>query len=135
MKIQEGYSLCVLGYSVEAALTRPVDIERLTEFAKILDKDVKLEDGVYVSIGDLTVYAEGVMISKGRDLKEVKKSIGTVFEILIKSEERCGCSQCTSRCPTGAITLVDGKMKMDQSKCISCRKCLYPCPSVKYSAD
>ncbi len=73
MKIQEGYSLCVLGYSVEAALTRPVDIERLTEFAKILDKDVKLEDGAYVSIGDLTVYAEGVMISKGRDLKEVKK--------------------------------------------------------------
>ena len=74
MKIQEGYSLCVLGYSVEAALTRPVDIERLTEFAKILDKDVKLEDGVYVSIGDLTVYAEDVMISKGRDLKEVKKN-------------------------------------------------------------
>ena len=135
MKIQEGYSLCVLGYSVEAALTRPVDIERLTEFAKILDKDVKLEDRVYVSIGDLTVYAEGVMISKGRDLKEVKKSIGTVFEILIKSEERCGCSQCTSRCPTGATTLVDGKVKMDQSKCISCRKCLCPCPSVKYSAD
>lgn len=135
MKMQEGYSPCVLGYSVEAALTRPVDIERLSKFAKILGKDVKLEDGMYVSIGDLTVYAEGVIISKGKDLKDVKESIRKVFEILIKSEECCGCRQCTSRCPSGAITLIDEKVEIDPSKCISCRKCLCPCPSVKYSAD
>jgi phosphoadenosine phosphosulfate reductase len=135
MKMQEGYSPCVMGYSVEAALTRPVDIDRLAKFAKILGKDVKLEEGMYVSIGDLTVYTEGVIISKGKDLENVKESIRTVFEILIKSEECCGCRQCTSRCPTGAIKLVNEKVEMDPSKCVSCRKCLCPCPSVKYSAD
>ena len=135
VKIQEGYSPCVLGYSVEAGLSRPVDIKRLEGFARILGQDTALEDGMYISIGNLTVYAEGAIISKGDDLKEVKKSIRTVFELLVKSEECCGCRQCTSRCPTGALTLVSEKVEIDPSKCISCRSCLCMCPALKYSAD
>jgi len=132
---QYGYSPCVLGFSVEAGLSRPVDIDRLAKFAKILGEETTLEDGVYLSIGNLTVYAEGAIISKGGDLKEVKKAIRTVYELLIKSEECCGCKQCTSRCPTGALELVSDKVEIDPTKCISCRRCMCICPSVKYSAN
>ncbi|MBR4203776.1 MAG: phosphoadenosine phosphosulfate reductase family protein [Candidatus Methanomethylophilaceae archaeon] len=135
LKMQEGFSPCVLGYSVEAGLSRPVNVNRLYGFSKILGKKTELEEDSYLAIGDLTVYAEGAIISKGGDLKEVKKSIRTVFEILIKSEECCGCKQCSTRCPTGALTLVDEKVEMDPSKCISCQKCLCTCPSLKYSTD
>ena len=135
IKIQAGYSPCVLGYSVEAGLSRPVDIKRLEGFAKILGEETVLDDNMYISIGNLTVYAEGAIISKGGDLKEVKDAIRTVFELLVKSEECCGCRQCTSRCPTGALTLVSEKVEIDPSKCISCRSCLCMCPALKYSAD
>lgn len=135
IKIQSGYSPCVLGYSVEAGISRPVDIKRLEKFAKILGQEVTIEDGMYISIGDITVYAEGAVISKGSDLKEVKGAIRNVFELIVKSEECCGCRQCSSRCPTGALTLVSEKVEIDPSKCISCRNCLCMCPALKYSAD
>ncbi len=135
LKLQEGFSPCVLGYSVEAGLSRPVDVDRLYGFSKILGQRTELESGSHLSIGDITVYAEGAVISKGEDLKDVRKSIRTVFELLVKSEECCGCRQCSSRCATGALTIVDYKVEIDPSKCISCRECLCACPSLKYSTD
>ncbi len=135
INIQSGYSPCVLGYSVEAGLSRPVDIARLQKFAKILGKETALEEGMYVSIGNLTVYAEGAIISKGDDLKDVKRAIRSVFELLVKSEECCGCRQCSSRCPTGALTMVSDRVEIDPSKCISCRSCFCMCPALKYSAE
>lgn len=135
LKLQEGFSPCVLGYSVEAGLSRPVDVDRLYGFSKILGQRTELESGSHLSIGDITVYAEGAVISKGEDLKDVRRSIRTVFELLVKSEECCGCRQCSSRCATGALTIVDYKVEIDPSKCISCRECLCACPSLKYSTD
>jgi len=135
VRLQEGYSPCVLGYSVEAGLSRPVDVNRLYGFSKILGQDTELEKDSYLSIANITVYAEGAIISKGSDLKDVKKAIRTVFELLIKSEECCGCRQCSSRCTTGALTVENDRVEIDPSKCISCRKCLCTCPSLKYSTD
>lgn len=135
VKFQEGFSPCVLGYSVEAGLSRPVDVNRLHGFSKILGQETTLEEDSHISIGDLTVYAEGAIISKGGDLKDVKRAIRTVFELLIKSEECSGCRQCAARCPTGALTIVEGKVEIDPHKCISCRKCMCICPSLKYSTE
>ncbi len=40
------------------------------------------------------------------------------------SREKCtGCGMCIRWCPTGAITLVDGKARFDWSKCVSCLCC------------
>lgn len=135
IKFQEGYSPCVMGYSVEAGLSRPVDVNRLQRFAKILGQETELERDSHLSIGNLTVYAEGAIISKGEDLKETKRAIRKVFDLLIRSEECCGCKQCSSRCPTGALSMRDGRVEMDPDKCISCMKCSCNCPSLMYSVD
>jgi len=40
------------------------------------------------------------------------------------SIERCtGCKMCIKWCPTGAITMVEGKAEFDWSKCVSCLCC------------
>jgi len=135
MSVQEGISPCVLGYSVEAALSRAIDLDRMEGFAHILNKEVKLEKGSHLEIGNLTIYAEGAMISKGADQDKIKYDLRRTFEILVRSEECCGCGQCTIRCPTGALTIVDNKVEIDASLCKTCGSCLCPCPSVLYTDD
>jgi ferredoxin len=45
------------------------------------------------------------------------------------SQEICiGCSSCKKSCPPGAITMVDGKPRVDLDKCIRCFCCQELCP-------
>jgi len=40
------------------------------------------------------------------------------------SKDRCsGCGMCVKWCPTGAITMIEGKAEFDWSKCVSCLCC------------
>ena len=45
-------------------------------------------------------------------------------------KERCiACGECQSVCPTGAISLSEGFLNVDQSKCDLCRACVKACTS------
>jgi ferredoxin len=39
-----------------------------------------------------------------------------------------GCGACARICPTGAISLDDGKARIDQAKCNDCYRCIQACP-------
>ncbi len=41
-----------------------------------------------------------------------------------------GCAKCEEICPTGAITLVEGKPALDLGRCVFCGKCAELCPGV-----
>jgi NAD-dependent dihydropyrimidine dehydrogenase PreA subunit len=42
---------------------------------------------------------------------------------------RCtGCGACVEVCPAGAITLVDGKARVDEELCTGCGACVDACP-------
>jgi len=44
-------------------------------------------------------------------------------------EDLClGCGLCTANCPQQAIWLLEGRAKIDQSKCNLCRRCIEICP-------
>ncbi len=44
-------------------------------------------------------------------------------------KERCtGCGICVKMCPSGAISLEEGKAEIDMEKCIRCGKCHDACP-------
>ncbi len=45
-----------------------------------------------------------------------------------ESCQNCLAASCQKVCPRGAISFVNGKSKIDQSKCIKCGKCQRACP-------
>jgi len=136
LKIQDGHSPCVLGFSVEGALSRPVSIEKLRRLAGILGKNVSVdEDGQWLSVGNITVFREGSVISKGADEDDVRKAMKKMYNIIIRSEQCVCCSLCIARCPDHALSLKDGTVVLNEEKCIQCEKCLGPCPSVNFREE
>ncbi len=39
-----------------------------------------------------------------------------------------GCGRCVDACPSGALSMVDGKSSVDRSKCLLCGYCTPACP-------
>lgn len=133
MKVQEGYSPCVIGYSVEGALSRPVDLSRLAGFGHILGSLVELEpDGQWLTIDYITIYREGAIISKANVEKDARTMMDRVFELIVRSEQCVGCRLCVARCKQGALYMKDGKVEIHPEECIRCRECLGPCPAVNF---
>ncbi len=58
---------------------------------------------------------------------------GEINGAVIRKALHCvGCGVCLSRCESGALELIDGKIYLDGDKCVSCSLCLHPCPVVDY---
>ena len=133
MNVQEGYSPCVIGFSIEAALSRPVDIERLEGFGHILGSKVGIdESGEWLTINNMTVYREGSIISKANVENDARMNIDKLFELIIRSEQCVGCSLCVARCEQGALRMENGRVEIDPNECIRCQECLGPCPAVNF---
>ena len=135
MKVQEGFSPCIIGFSVEAAVSKHIDIERLEGFGHILGSKVKLdESGEWLSIDNITVYREGSIISKANVERDARSNIDKLFELIVRSEQCVGCSLCVARCEQGALYMKDGRVEIDPDECIRCKDCLGPCPAVNFRA-
>ncbi|MFA6668453.1 MAG: 3'-phosphoadenosine 5'-phosphosulfate sulfotransferase, partial [Candidatus Methanomethylophilaceae archaeon] len=136
LRMQEGYSPCTIGYSVEGALSRPVDLERLWGFAHVLGSMVELApDGEWLTADYITVFREGSIMSKAAVERDARSNMEKMFELIIHSEQCVGCSLCVARCKEGALRMVDGKVEIEPDLCIRCRDCLGPCPAVNFRAD
>lgn len=135
IKVQEGYSPCVIGYSIEAAVSRPVDLDRLAGFMQILGRTVEKDpDGQWASVDYVTMYREGAIISKANVEKDARATIDKLFELIIRSEQCVGCGLCAARCTTHALHMENGRVEIDPDECIRCQDCFGPCPAVNFRA-
>jgi ferredoxin len=53
-------------------------------------------------------------------------------------EDMCvGCGVCVNECPVNAISMENGKAKINMSKCIRCKKCHDICPqkAIKHDSE
>jgi formate hydrogenlyase subunit 6/NADH:ubiquinone oxidoreductase subunit I len=65
---------------------------------------------------DQKVFVNCASKAKGQDVRK-QCSIGCI-----------GCTLCTRKCPTGAITVENNLASIDYSKCINCGACAEACP-------
>jgi len=135
MHMQDGVSPCVVGYSIEAAFTRPLDMNRLKQMAPVMGPLEEDPQGDWLTVDDVTVFRQGSLISKGRTEKIIRDAAQTMFGLILRAEHCVGCSLCVARCPEGALSMQDGKASADASRCTHCRKCLGPCPAVNFREE
>ncbi len=135
MKQQEGISPCTMGYSIEAALSRPIDIERLRPFARAfaINNEVD-ESGEFLVVDFLTVYKEGSIVSKSSIERTAQTNLDRMFQLIIRSEQCVGCGLCASRCTMDALVMKDGKVEMVEDNCIRCSDCFGPCPALNFGS-
>ena len=49
--------------------------------------------------------------------------------VICNSDNCIACGICVNSCPTGAIQLVNNKIRIDQDRCADCGECCNVCPS------
>lgn len=64
------------------------------------------------------------------------------FAVLRRSSTCILCGRCVKTCPAGAITFVDGEIRLDRDQCQKCGACVEQCPtgalytkSIEYTMD
>ncbi|HSV42617.1 MAG TPA: phosphoadenosine phosphosulfate reductase family protein, partial [Methanomassiliicoccales archaeon] len=91
LRMQEGYSPCVMGFSIEGAFSRSLDFEQVANLLNMLDKvDINRDEG-WCSITSITLFQEGALIGKGKEQERIKEKIEAVRRIVVKAEECVGC--------------------------------------------
>ncbi len=127
----EGYQPCEGGVSIEGVFTKKLDMKRVSNMMNILDEvdyDDKTES---CSIENVDVFGEGGLVVRGKGLKNAKKYMDKVRDIIIRAHLCIGCGICTGRCEQRAL-LLDEQVFVDVEKCIHCGECLGPCPVIGY---
>ncbi len=88
-----------------------IEEKRILNMLNILPK------GVYEYNNDLVVK------SKFKEMAE---------QIIYQAGECVGCGVCTGRCDRNALIIKEGKVWVDEEKCIHCTKCLGKCPAYNF---
>ena len=134
VKVQEGYSPCVIGYSVEAAVNRPLNLEEIKPFCHALGWVVEMDpEGEFVTADYITIYREGSIICKANIKNDASAHMDETIQVIMRAEQCVGCGLCAARCEQGALYMEDGKVRIKEDECIFCKDCFGPCPSVNFA--
>jgi phosphoadenosine phosphosulfate reductase len=127
----EGYQPCEGGVSIEGVFTKKLDMIRVTNMMNILG-DVEYDDKTdSCSIENVDLFGEGGLAVRGRGLKNAKKLMNKVRDIIIRTHLCIGCGICAGRCEHKALKL-DEQVYVDVENCTHCGECLGPCPVIGY---
>jgi phosphoadenosine phosphosulfate reductase len=132
LKMQEGFSPCIMGFSVEGAFSRGLDLERVAEVLNQLGEvEFDREEGWCLAL-NVRIFAEGALVAKGKDQAQIEESIEKVRRAVVKAEECVGCGVCIARCDEGALTLEQGRLRVSKERCTHCGRCIEPCPALSF---
>ncbi|MGN0347009.1 MAG: 4Fe-4S binding protein [Lachnospiraceae bacterium] len=73
----------------------------------------------------------GVTGCQNNCLKAEENDVGIKggMEVIYKEDACIGCGVCVKACRQGALSMVDGKIVLDEAKCNKCARCVKSCPT------
>lgn len=132
LRMQDGFSPCTQGYSIEGAFSRDLDLDRVSNVLNMLGPVERGMDEGWCSVGEVTLFREGALMAKGADQERIGKEVERVRRAVVKAEECVGCGVCIARCKEGALGLSQGRIRVEASRCIHCGECFEPCPAISF---
>ena len=132
LRMQEGFSPCIMGYSIEGAFSHELDLDHVRKVLSMAGFVEYSEAEGWATVEHITVFQEGALIGKGKEQERISEKIETVRRLVVKAEECVGCGVCVARCKEGALMLDRGRITVDMGKCIHCGECIEPCPAISF---
>jgi phosphoadenosine phosphosulfate reductase len=130
--LAKGVSPCIMGFSIEGAFSRPLDLDRVKNVLNLIGPvELSTAEG-WCSVDGVTVFEEGAVIAKGPDVEGLKEKVEEVRRAVVNAEECVGCGVCIARCCEGALRIELGKIVVNEATCIHCGRCAEPCPAVTF---
>lgn len=130
--LQKGVSPCIMGYSIEGAFSRPLDLKRVANVMSMIGEAYLNAEEGWAEVDGVTVFEEGALIAKGPDPEKLKEKVERVRRTVVKAEECVGCGVCTGRCSEGALRLELGRIHVEVGRCAHCGRCVEPCPAITF---
>ncbi|MHA1135444.1 MAG: phosphoadenosine phosphosulfate reductase domain-containing protein [Candidatus Thorarchaeota archaeon] len=135
LNVTKGVAPCTKsGFSLEGAFTTGLDLNRVSKIMPIFGKTKLSEElGVLRNVsGDnhISLFSSGSVVVRGPDERAVEK-LTEKLERATKRALLCqACGSCVPQCEYSALNLDDGKISVDETKCVGCLECdNWPCPT------
>lgn len=110
-------------------------MERVAPFLNIISPTREGSDGGLLlekTEAGLTVHSDG-RVTAEEPKQPYKRELRRLEELVYRASECVGCGICPARCPTGALTIKNGRIAIDIETCAHCSLCLDgPCPVVDF---
>jgi phosphoadenosine phosphosulfate reductase len=135
LNIVKGVSPCTSsGFSLEGQFSAGIDLNRVSKVVPILGTTHFSEElgALRTKNGEIniTLFSSGSLIVRGADEATVER-VAHQLERAVRRATFCqGCGSCVPQCEQAALKVQEGKISVDESKCIHCMKCdRWPCPT------
>jgi phosphoadenosine phosphosulfate reductase len=135
LNIVKGVSPCTSsGFSLEGQFSAGVDLDRVSRILPIFGNTHYSEDlgALRTKLGEtsITLFSSGSLVVRGGN----EETVGRVARQLERAVRRAvfcqACGSCVPQCEQAALNLQEGKISVDEEKCIQCMKCdSWPCPT------
>lgn len=135
LNITKGVSPCTKsGFSLEGSFSAGIDLNRISKIMPIFGSTKVSEElgALRTTSGEnhIAFFSSGSVVVRGPDERTVER-LAKQLERATRRALLCqACGSCIPQCDQGALYHDNGKIAVDEDKCINCLECdKWPCPT------
>ena len=135
LNITKGVSPCTKsGFSLEGSFSAGIDLNRISRIMPIFGSTKVSEElgALRTTSGEnhIALFSSGSVVVRGPDERTVER-LAKQLERATRRALLCqACGSCIPQCEQGALYHDNGKIAVDEDKCINCLECdTWPCPT------
>jgi len=135
LNVTKGVSPCTKsGFSLEGSFSAGIDLNRISKIMPVFGSTKVSEElgALRTTSGEnhISLFSSGSVVVRGPDERTVER-LAKQLERATRRALLCqACGSCIPQCDQDALFLDNGKIAVDEDKCINCLECdTWPCPT------